>query len=161
VPAPFLASWWSRVGAYLLDGLILLGVILVPLVIGLVLTFKDSEIDPVTDEISNVGGAGILVLVLTTLLYLAFDIWNRVFRQGTKGQSLGKKVVGIQVVRAAHGDPIGVGAGFGRWGITLVMGFVPFVSFIIVLLDYLWPLWDDKNQSLHDKVVSSIVIRTS
>jgi uncharacterized RDD family membrane protein YckC len=26
-------------------------------------------------------------------------------------------------------------------------------------LDYLWPLWDTKNQALHDKVVGSIVVR--
>lgn len=28
-----------------------------------------------------------------------------------------------------------------------------------VILDYLWPLWDSKNQALHDKVVGSVVIR--
>jgi hypothetical protein len=27
------------------------------------------------------------------------------------------------------------------------------------LLDYLWPLWDGRNQTLHDKVANSIVVR--
>jgi uncharacterized RDD family membrane protein YckC len=29
-----------------------------------------------------------------------------------------------------------------------------------VLLDYLWPLWDDKKQALHDKVAKTNVVRT-
>jgi hypothetical protein len=30
---------------------------------------------------------------------------------------------------------------------------------IPAVLDYLWPLWDRRNQALHDKVVSSVVIK--
>ena len=38
---------------------------------------------------------------------------------------------------------------------------VPLVSglyFIVFLLDYLWPLWDDKRQALHDKVAATQVV---
>ena len=28
-----------------------------------------------------------------------------------------------------------------------------------LILDYLWPLWDDRNQTLHDKAVSTVVVR--
>jgi uncharacterized RDD family membrane protein YckC len=28
------------------------------------------------------------------------------------------------------------------------------------LLDVLWPLWDAKNQTLHDKAVGTVVLRT-
>ena len=31
--------------------------------------------------------------------------------------------------------------------------------FIPWLLNYLWPLWDKKNQALHDKIVSSYVVQ--
>jgi uncharacterized RDD family membrane protein YckC len=27
------------------------------------------------------------------------------------------------------------------------------------LLDLLWPLWDERNQTLHDKIVKSYVVR--
>jgi hypothetical protein len=30
-----------------------------------------------------------------------------------------------------------------------------------ILVDYLWPLWDSKNQALHDKIVKSRVIRVT
>jgi hypothetical protein len=28
-----------------------------------------------------------------------------------------------------------------------------------LLLAYLWPLWDKRNQTLYDKIVSTIVVR--
>jgi uncharacterized RDD family membrane protein YckC len=43
----------------------------------------------------------------------------------------------------------------GRYLITVVFG----IFYIPALLDYLWPLWDKRNQALHDKVVNSIVVR--
>ena len=32
------------------------------------------------------------------------------------------------------------------------------IYFIVFLLDYLWPLWDDKRQALHDKVAATQVV---
>jgi uncharacterized RDD family membrane protein YckC len=31
---------------------------------------------------------------------------------------------------------------------------------IPILLSYLWPLWDTRNQTLHDKMANTIVVRT-
>ena len=34
------------------------------------------------------------------------------------------------------------------------------VLFVIPwIIDMLWPLWDDRNQTLHDKVVGTVVLR--
>ena len=38
--------------------------------------------------------------------------------------------------------------------------FIPFVGFLLVLIDHLWPLWDAQNQALHDKVIRSHVVYT-
>ena len=32
------------------------------------------------------------------------------------------------------------------------------VYFLVFLVDYLWPLWDDKRQALHDKVAQTQVV---
>jgi uncharacterized RDD family membrane protein YckC len=53
------------------------------------------------------------------------------------------------------GNPIGYGSAAGRYLITVAFG----IFYLPLLLDYLWPLWDDRNQTLHDKVVSSVVVR--
>ena len=53
------------------------------------------------------------------------------------------------------GGSIGYGRAFGRYAITFV-----FSIFVLpIVLDYLWPLWDGKNQALHDRVVGSVVVK--
>ena len=37
-----------------------------------------------------------------------------------------------------------------------VLTLVPFVG---SLLDLLWPLWDPRNQTLHDKAAGTVVLR--
>jgi uncharacterized RDD family membrane protein YckC len=102
-------------------------------------------------------GAALLDSVLSgVVLYLAFEIWNRVFRLGRRGQSIGKQALGIRVAAISHGGPIGAGTAFGRWIIQVVANAA---LGCLALVDVLWPLWDDKKQALHDKVVSSVVVR--
>lgn len=154
--APNYASWGSRVGASLLDGLITFAVALVPLIIGIVIAFQDATYNEYTDEYSDVDPLGIVIVLLSIAIYFGFDLWNRGIRVGTKGRSLGKQVVGITIVRADTGTLLGGGGGFLRWLITSVFGALSCVG----LVDVLWPLWDDRKQTLHDKVVTSIALRT-
>ena len=37
--------------------------------------------------------------------------------------------------------------------------FVGSIGGIYSLLNYLWPIWDDKNQALHDKLAKTNVVR--
>ena len=53
------------------------------------------------------------------------------------------------------GGSIGYGRAFGRLAII----FVSALFILPIVLDYLWPLWDKKNQALHDKVVGSVVVK--
>jgi len=135
--------------------LIALAVIIIPLVAGLIIALKDAELDVDGNITGGVDAVGVAVLVLTGLLFFAFDIWNRGIRLGVRGQSLGKGILGIQAVRADTGAFLGGGGGLLRWLMAAMFGVISCVQ----LLDVLWPLWDDKNQTLHDKVVGSVVIR--
>jgi uncharacterized RDD family membrane protein YckC len=149
-----LASWGSRVGAQLLDALILLipSAILVGLVIGVFVAGSD------------VGGVvaaiiGFLAYLLVALFYAPVLM----ARPGERnGQTWGKQIVGIRVVRD-DGQSIDLGFGFLREFVVknLLFGVVGgFFAGIPTLLDYLWPLWDDQNRCLHDMVVSTHVLRT-
>jgi uncharacterized RDD family membrane protein YckC len=131
------SSWGRRVGAYLLDSLVLF----VPLFI-LVVAFAAADI-----------WAGVLVAYLAVIV-LPF-VYFTVMHGGASGQTYGKRWLGIRVVSDETGDSIGYGRAFGRYAITVVFS----IFFIPLLLDYLWPLWDTKNQALHDKVVGSLVVR--
>lgn len=145
------ASWWSRVGAYLLDGLVVMAVLIVPFGVGAAIAFAGAKTDPVTDELTDVNPLGFVIIVLGYLAVFAFAIWNQAIRQGRTGQSLGKQWVGIQVVRADSGQFLGAGTGFLRLIMNSILG--------SCFLNYLWPLWDERKQTWHDKVVGSVVIR--
>jgi uncharacterized RDD family membrane protein YckC len=75
------------------------------------------------------------------------------FLEGSTGQTIGKRVLGIKVVDARTGMPIGVGRAIGR-------SFARILSTIVFGLGYLWMLWDPNKQTWHDKIVSSYVITT-
>jgi len=153
-PSPY-AGWWHRVGGAVIDGLISGVVFGVFVIIGMMIAFRDAWVDSYTDDVHNVDPLGFVIIGIGFLVFVAIDIWNRGLRVGTKGQSLGKQLVGIRVVRAQDGNLLGAGSGFLRWLITFLFGLISCVS----IIDVLWPLWDDKNQTLHDKVVGAVALR--
>ena len=139
------ASWGRRVGAYLLDVL----VIALPLIVIIVVAIAAGDPDDENDGSWAVIGIAYLATFLAPFVYFTL------MHGRESGQSLGKKWVGIRVVDGSTGGPIGYGRAFGRYAISFVFG----IFVIPALLDYLWPLWDQKNQALHDKVVGSVVDR--
>ncbi|AQA24180.1 RDD family protein [Rhodococcus sp. MTM3W5.2] len=161
-PAYPYASWWSRVGAYLLDRIVvpLPGYLLAGL--GAFIAFKDARSVTTTysgdyyydsdSELTNVNGVGIAIMVAGILLALALLVWNMVFRQGNTGQTLGKKWLSISVVREADGRPLGPGMAFVRWLLLWILGDLCFLNF-------LWPLWDPRHRCWHDMLVTSVVIK--
>ena len=98
------------------------------------------------------AGAGIAGL-FAFLVFVAIFVYEP-FCHGRWGQTVGKRVVGTKVVRAADGSPIGHGLAWGRYLILPVMGIVPLLPLIAVL----WLLWDPLRQTLYDKVVGTVVI---
>jgi uncharacterized RDD family membrane protein YckC len=147
-----LAGWWSRVGATVVDALILtIPVIL--LVILVLAVFAGSDV------------AGIVVAIVAFFGYIAIALLYAPFlmkREGRhNGQTWGRQVLGIRVVRD-NGQPVDFGFGLLREFVVknLLFGVVGgFFASIPTLVDYLWPLWDDENRALHDMVVSSHVVQ--
>lgn len=143
------ASWISRVVASLLDSVLAFVVGGIPLIVGAVLIGVGT--DSSTDDLTPLGGVGILVMLIGFVLIFAFQIWNVVFRQGNRGSTVGKSIMKIKVVREIDGQVLGAGYGFLRWLMMAILGGACFI-------DYLWPLWDSKSQTWHDMVVRSVVV---
>ena len=59
--------------------------------------------------------------------------------EGDRGQTVGKKALGIRVIDATTGGPIGVGRGIGRYFARIISG-IPFY------LGYLWAIWDRRSR---------------
>lgn len=70
------------------------------------------------------------------------------------GQSVGNLVAGIRVVDADTGRHLEYSKAFLRWLMSYVSG-------IALLIGYLWMLGDRRNQTWHDKVANSLVVRVS
>jgi uncharacterized RDD family membrane protein YckC len=144
-----LASWGSRAGAWLLD----LVAAWTPFWVGIVIAASSGA-----DAADAVGGLVILVgLLWGYLLYAPLFM----MRSGERnGQTLGKQVVGIRVIRD-NGERMGFGYSLLREFVvrTLLLGVVGGFFLFPPFLDYLWPLWDETNRTLHDMVVDTHVVR--
>ncbi|MHA6760503.1 RDD family protein [Streptacidiphilus sp. PAMC 29251] len=151
------ASWGARFAAYLLDGLIV-GVVPFILYIIAAIALASSEHTSTdsygyTSTTTSGAGAGIAVIfyLLGAALGLAGALWL-CYKEGTTGQSPGKKIMKIRLVREADGQVIGFGTAFVR-------KLAHFLDAIACYVGFLWPLWDAKAQTFADKVMSTVVVK--
>jgi uncharacterized RDD family membrane protein YckC len=128
------AGWLPRVLAYLVD-IIPYGILVG---IGGALGRNDD------------GTLGVLYWVFL-LLGFAYLVYNR-WIMGGQGQSIGKKVLGLRLIKEETGQPLGPGLAFAR-------DICHFVDAIICGIGYLFPLWDAKKQTIADKIIKSIVVK--
>ncbi|MEZ5295080.1 MAG: RDD family protein [Ilumatobacteraceae bacterium] len=155
---PPYAGFWQRFGGYFLDS-ILYGLLIVPFIIAFVVLLgiglEDCYSDPFTDEIvcngrekagPIVGGAFVLLAGFVIVVFVYLRALART------GQTWGRKIVGIKVVRTDNGAAPGWGKAIGR---SLFAGFI---SANIFYLGYLWMIWDGEKQTWHDKVAGTYVV---
>jgi uncharacterized RDD family membrane protein YckC len=138
-----LANWPQRVAAYLIDNLIAL----IPAFLA-VLLFSGSG----PGETANAGAA--LVAFLLYLVSLGIWIYNRAIQAGRTGQSWGKQVLNLRLVRMADGQPMGGGMAFLRDLLHILDGLV-----CLLCIGFLWPIWDARRQTLFgDKIMNTVVL---
>lgn len=153
-----LAGFWIRFGGYVLDQ-ILYGLLVVPFAIVGVILIVQAFDDCVTldGEITCPEGApdagpialGVVAIVAGVVV-VAFVYLRALARTG---RTWGRSIVGVTVIRQDDGAPPGWGKAIGR---TLFEGLI---SPILFNLGFLWMLWDDRNQTWHDKVAGTLVVR--
>lgn len=149
------AHWGRRVGASLIDFLLIL-----PFVIGGIVVLAANTTTTTQDygygytattDSTNLTGSALIVFLIIVASGIAVSGWNRWFRQGKTGYSIGKQALGIKLIRERTGQPLGGGLAFGR-------EILHAADNAVVYIGYLWPLWDPKRQTFADKIVSSIVV---
>ena len=143
---PRYASWGRRLVAVAIDGVILATVVITTALAAGV------SIERLDEELCGEGGiVAVLLLVVPEAVYDTLMI-------GSRNQTLGKMAMKITVLDAAGGrGNIGYPRAFARWATTnlfLALWLVPGI------VDHLWPLRDGRNQTWHDKIVRTVVVRT-
>jgi uncharacterized RDD family membrane protein YckC len=145
VPEQQLASWLRRGAALFLDAAIL----------GLVVAATMLAAGVPADELRERLEGGETVLFVA--IFLVPEAIYQTAMIGSRNQTLGKMAVGIAVLDAESRSPIGYGRAFTRWISTAALRALFTIPTIV---DHLWPLRDGRNQTLHDKVARSVVVRT-
>ncbi|NNG20260.1 RDD family protein [Naumannella sp. ID2617S] len=166
-----LASWGWRLLAYVIDW-ILISVVteVISQVTGLGAAIQRgmSAYLAYLTEISTTGGTPDLgyaislitppeMYILQAVTLACFVIYHGLMLR-FRGASLGKLACGLRVVPAEQGHaPVRLpwGTALLRPLVTRLLGLVPLLG----LIDYLFPLWDRRRQTLHDKVVKTQVVR--
>ena len=129
-----LAEWGPRAVGLLLDS-----------AVGLAIYLGGFVVAGIVGTVS--AALALLVMLATLAVYLGWFVVNLV-EQGQTGQSLGKRVVGLKLVRADDGQLTGAGLSVGR-------GFAHCLEFGI---GWLFPLFDDKKQTFADKICATVVV---
>ena len=136
-----LASWGRRLGGYLIDMIIV--AVAGNVLAAIVRTFAPSWF-------------ALIVVVAVGFLYPLLMIAK------VDGQTVGMKAVKIRCVTLATGEVPDLSRSAGRAGAALVLDSAGAVLFLIpTLLDLLWPLWDKRRQTLHDKIAATVVINVA
>ena len=160
-PAWELATFLRRLSAYLLD----MALFNLPLLVFLaslgVLIFV--SINQASDPEGSGGGTLLVVMVVLTVVGLVlmagYVIWWLLALRW--GQTPGKQLVGIRVIKVS-GEPSDWGHTFLREFVTkMILGGIAsgITSGIYLLVDNFWSLFDGNRQTLHDKMVSTLVVR--
>ena len=84
----------------------------------------------------------------------AFGIYMQAKWTGARGGTPLRAKLGVLIIDKTDGSFIG----FQR---ALVRVLMSYVSQFVLLVGYLWMLWDKDRQTWHDKVANSVVVRRS
>jgi uncharacterized RDD family membrane protein YckC len=135
------ADWRSRCSAFLLD--YILTMLAPALALVMAVYVKRRLMSPTAATAIEVVG------------YLAAAVvffFNYVYSYMRRGQSFGKRFIGVRVVRT-DGRPIDYQTALLR----NVVGYT--LSIMIFGLGVVWMLWDGRRQGWHDKLAKTIVVK--
>lgn len=96
------------------------------------------------------------VSVISTVLFIVYSG----LMLSSRGATLGKMVCRLRVVpldQGQGGPALDKRRSWLRPVMTELLAFIPLVG----LIDVLFPLWDRRKQTLHDKIVGTQVVRDS
>jgi uncharacterized RDD family membrane protein YckC len=150
-PAGTAADYGQRVGAAVVDFVVRLAIIATCTGLGAILYAAGTD----AGQIGLFVGLGV-GWVLGTLVYAPLMIAR------TNGQTLGHRASGTRIVHL-DGSRLSGGKAFLREVVVkgvLMEAIGGGVILVLVFVNYLMPIWDERNQALHDKICDTRVVRT-
>lgn len=114
-----------------------------------------SDMPAVGDQAGNLQ---IVIVVLAAALWFAYEVPA----VADNGQTFGKRLLRIKVVRVEQAGPVGFGRSFRRWntmGLPTLLWWCFGIGFVLQAIDFMVALFDRPlQQALHDKSAHTVVI---
>jgi uncharacterized RDD family membrane protein YckC len=155
------AGFWRRVGAYIIDGIILgIAAYITSNVIGLLLrgSINQTQLtqamltqDPQA-MVSAIAGPMMDLLIFSSLAsFIIYWFYFAGFESSKFQATPGKSLLGI-VVTDMDGDPVTFGTATGRFLGKILSALILYIGFLMVA-------WTKHKQGLHDMIAGTLVIR--
>jgi uncharacterized RDD family membrane protein YckC len=112
----------------------------------------DWAVDESDSEFGIIGlviGFTVVMVLFVSLYEIAFVAW--------RGQTPGKMLTGIRVVRAGTGGRAGVLRAAARL-LPLLTVVIPVIGYIVAVVAYGWVLVDEEGRGLHDRLAGTRVV---
>ena len=144
--APRYGGFWIRLAASIIDGIIVtVAIFIVFFAIGLIAGIAGLATG------QRPSATGNSVETVANLIYLLLYVGYFIYFWGM-GQTPAMRWLGLQVVDAITGTPIG----FGRAGLRY-LGYM--LSVLACDIGLIWAAFDPRKQGWHDKIARTVVIR--
>jgi uncharacterized RDD family membrane protein YckC len=153
------ASWGIRVGGYLIDF-----VIFAVVTVLLYLAFRHSHTLDVHLMARRGGHRRNISAVPFLIAGALYVVYGTVLCGSARGQTVGMMAVGVRAVDERAQGRLGYGRALVRAlveGVLRLLNLLFFLLGLVWVLDMLFPLWDQKRQTLHDKAAGSVVLRVA
>jgi len=146
--------WFTRVLAYVIDSV----PVYLLAIIGWVVLFAFRQVEKTCVDgafcapgDSAPSTTAWIIFSVCALIVMVFWLWNFAVRQGNTGSSIGKQMMKFKVVSEQAQQPIGVFKSFLRQ-------IAHSIDALICYIGFLFPLWDDKRQTIADKLMKTVCV---
>jgi uncharacterized RDD family membrane protein YckC len=106
------------------------------------------------------GSLQIAIIIIGAALWFAYEVPAL----ANSGQTPGKRLVGIRVLRVEADGPLGFARAIRRWnplGLSMILWLCCFIGFALQFVDCLFVLLDRPlHQAIHDKSAGTVVVKT-
>ena len=144
---PSYANFWQRLGAYLIDFMLIAAVTCpIGVALGAFATFAQRG----GDEGAQVASLAMQMLV-NVISIVAGWLYSALLESSSWQGTVGKKVLGLRVTDE-YGNRIGFGRATGRH-------FAKILSSLICLIGFIMAAFTEKQQALHDMIAGTLVLQ--
>ncbi|SCL67145.1 RDD family protein [Micromonospora chersina] len=119
----------------------------------------DTSTEGLPQPGEQAAGLQIAILLIATALWFAYEVPS----MAARGQTFGKRLVGVRAVPVEADQPLGFGRATRRWstlGLPTLLWYCCGLGLLLQFVDAVSPLFDQPlRQALHDKRAQTVVVQ--